>query len=420
MKRLSSFFLSKVLHKKVYNELNEFVGKLWDIYVSTDLGMPRAIAYQIKNGSEISNCEFKHINFYENEDKIIIKCEGIRDIMLQKYSYLLSKHLLDKQIVDINGKELVRVNDLRITEMAGEYRVVAVDTGVLALGRRLGVEKFIKRLCEKFNKRIEDSLIVWDNVESLEMVSKNLKLSVPYKKLSKLHPADLADIVEDMDVNYRKKVFESLDKDLAADTLEEIEPDMQVDIFQNLSQMKKSEVLQNMPNDGIADMLYEVDEETADKILLNMKKEDADEVKSLMNYKEETVGSIMNTDFISFNINIRVDETIDILRKMNPDDEVSNYIYVTDFENKIQGVVSLKELLLSDSESKLKDIMESNVEKVRHKDNIDEAIEICTKYNLLSLPVVDDNDRLCGIVIMNDIVTEILVPSWRKKLKKVV
>ena len=128
----------------------------------------------------------------------------------------------------------------------------------------------------------------------------------------------------------------------------------------------------------------------------------------------------MNTDFISFNINIRVDETIDILRKMNPDDEVSNYIYVTDFENKIQGVVSLKELLLSDSESKLKDIMESKVEKVRHKDNIDEAIEICTKYNLLSLPVVDDNDRLCGIVIMNDIVTEILVPSWRKKLKKVV
>ncbi|WP_446898363.1 magnesium transporter [Clostridium sp. LBM24168] len=420
MKRLSSFFLSKVLHKKVYNELNEFVGKLWDVYVSTDLGMPRAIAYQIKNGSEISNCEFKNINFYENEDKVIIKCEGIRDIMLQKYSYLLSKHLLDKQIVDINGKELVRVNDLRITEMAGEYRVVAVDTGVLALGRRLGIEKFIKKLSEKFHKKIEDSLIVWDNVESLEMVNKNLKLSVPYKKLSKLHPADLADIVEDMDINYRKKVFESLDEDLAADTLEEIEPDMQVDIFQNLSQVKKSEVLQNMPNDEIADMLDEVDEETADKILLNMKKEDADEVKSLMNYKEETVGSIMNTDFISFNINISVEETIDILKKINPDDEVSNYIYVTDFENRIEGVASLKDLILSSSDSKLKDIMESNVEKVSHNDNISEAIEICTKYNLLSLPVVDDNDKLCGIVIMNDIVTEILVPGWRKKLKKVV
>jgi CBS domain-containing protein/sporulation protein YlmC with PRC-barrel domain len=400
MKKLSSFFLSKVLHKKVYNELNEFVGKLWDIYVSTDLGMPRAIAYQIKNGSEISNCEFKNINFYEDGDKIIIKGEGLRDIMLQKYSYLLSKHLLDRQIVDINGKKLVRVNDLRITEMAGEYRVVAVDVGVLAIARRLGIEKLIKKLSEKFNKKLEDSLIVWDSVESLEMVSKNLKLSVPYKKLSKLHPADLADIVEDMDVNYRKRVFENLDKDLAADTLEEIESDMQVDILENLSQDKKSEVLKNMPNDEIADMLDEVDNETAWNILLNMDKGDADEVRSLMDYKEETVGSIMNTDFISFNINITVGQTIDILKQANPDDEVCHYIYVTDSMGKIEGVVSLKNLILSNSNSKLKDIMSSSIEKINHNKNIEEAIEICTKYNLLSIPVVDDEEKLCGIVIM--------------------
>jgi CBS domain-containing protein/sporulation protein YlmC with PRC-barrel domain len=420
MKKLSSFFLSKVLHKKVYNELNEFVGKLWDIYVSTDLGMPRAIAYQIKNGSEISNCEFKNINFYEDGDKIIIKGEGLRDIMLQKYSYLLSKHLLDRQIVDINGKKLVRVNDLRITEMAGEYRVVAVDVGVLAIARRLGIEKLIKKLSEKFNKKLEDSLIVWDSVESLEMVSKNLKLSVPYKKLSKLHPADLADIVEDMDVNYRKRVFENLDKDLAADTLEEIESDMQVDILENLSQDKKSEVLKNMPNDEIADMLDEVDNETAWNILLNMDKGDADEVRSLMDYKEETVGSIMNTDFISFNINITVGQTIDILKQTNPDDEVCHYIYVTDSMGKIEGVVSLKNLILSNSNSKLKDIMSSSIEKINHNKNIEEAIEVCTKYNLLSIPVVDDEEKLCGIVIMNDLVEKILIPNWRKKLKKVV
>lgn len=419
MKRLSSFFLSKVLHKKVYNELNEFVGRLWDIYVETDLGMPRAIAYQIKNGSEISNCEFKNINFFQDGNKIIIKCEGIRDIILQKYSYLLSKHLLDRQIVDINGKKLVRVNDLTITEMAGEYRVVAVDTGVLALGRRLGIENLMKKCMERFHKKVEDSLIIWNNVQSLEMVTKSLKLSVPYKKLFKLHPADLADILEDMDVNYRKKVFESLDKDLAADTLEEIEPDLQVDILENLSQTKISEVLCNMPNDEIADMLDEVDRETALKILLNMKKTDAEEVMALMHYKEETAGSMMNTDFISFNINLTVKETIDILKQMNPDDEVSHYIYVTDFEGKIQGVLSLKDLILSQVDSKLKDIMTSNVENINHNENIDKAIEVCTKYNFLSLPVVDDNNKLCGIVIMNDIVEEILIPCWKKGQKKV-
>ncbi|MBP2032440.1 CBS domain-containing protein/sporulation protein YlmC with PRC-barrel domain [Clostridium algifaecis] len=420
MKRLSSFFLSKVLHKKVYNELNEFVGKLWDIYVATDLGMPRAIAYQIKNGSEISNCEFKNINFFQDGNKVIIKGEGIRDIMLQKYSYLLSKHLLDKQIVDINGKKLVRVNDLTITEMAGEYRVVAVDTGVLAIGRRLGIENLMKKCMKTFHKKVEDSLIIWNNVQSLEMVTKNLKLSISYKKLSKLHPADLADILEDMDVNYRKKVFESLDKDLAADTLEEIEPNLQVDILENLSQSKISEVLCNMPNDEIADMLDETDKDTAFKILFNMKKKDAEEVISLMHYKEKTAGSMMNTDFISFNINLTVKETIDVLRQMRPDDEVSHYIYVTDFEGKIQGVLSLKDLILSSPESKLKDIMTSDVENINHNENIDKAIEICTRYDFLSLPVVDDNNKLCGIVIMHDIVEEILIPCWKKREKKVV
>jgi len=419
MKKLSSFFLSKVLHRKIYDEFNESIGKLCDIYVTTEGGMPRAIGYQLKKDGELINCEFRHIAFYEDDEKIIIKGEGVREIILQKYSYLLSKHLLDRQIVDINGKKLVRVNDLRIAEIAGEFRVVAVDTGVLALGRRLGAESLVKNFYKLFNKKPADSLIVWDNVESLEMLNDNLKLAVPYKKLSKLHPADLADILEDMDINYRKKVFESLDQNLAADILEEIEPDIQADILQNLSQAKRDELLDNMPNDEIADILDEVDEETAERILLNMEKEDADEVRSLMEYEEETVGSIMNKDFISFNISITVEETIELLREIKPEDEVCHYIYITDEQERLQGVVSLKDLLLSNSQNKLREIMTSNITMINDNENIDEAIEVCVKYDLLSLPVVDDKERLCGIVIMHDIVEEILIPTWRKRFKKV-
>lgn len=419
MKKLSSLFLSKVLHRKIYDEFNESIGKLCDIYVTTEGGMPRAIGYQIKKDGELINCEFKHIAFYEDDEKIIIKGEGVREIILQKYSYLLSKHLLDRQIVDINGKKLVRVNDLRIAEIAGEFRVVAVDTGVLALGRRLGAEDLVKNLYKLFNKKPADSLIVWDNVESLEMLNDNLKLSIPYKKLSKLHPADLADILEDMDINYRKKVLESIDQNLAADILEEIEPDIQADILENLSQAKRDELLDNMPNDEIADILDEVDEETAERILLNMEKEDADEVRSLMEYEEETVGSIMNKDFISFNISITVEETIELLRETKPEDEVSHYIYITDEQERLQGVVSLKDLLLSNHHSKLREIMNTNITMINDNENIDEAIEVCVKYDLLSLPVVDDEEKLCGIVIMNDIVEEILIPTWRKRFKKV-
>lgn len=420
MEKLFSFFLSKFLYRKVYDEFGDSIGKLHDIYVTTEEGYPRVIGYKIKKDGEMLNYEFKNIGFFENDGKILIKCSGAREIMLRKYSYLLSKHLLDKQIVDINGKKLVRVNDLRLAEIAGEIRVIAVDTGVVALGRRLGIENTMKKLYKTFKKSQEDSLIMWDNVESLEMVNDNLKLSIPYMKLSKLHPADLADILEDMDINYRNRVFESLDENLAADTLEEIDPEIQADILASLSQSKRMEVLDNMPNDEIADILDDVDEETAERILLNMEKEDAEEVRSLLKYTEENVGSFMNKDFISFNINISAVETIELLREIQPEEEVVHYIYIVDENEKLQGVISLRDLIMASSDKKLREIMNDDITSVKDSDDVEEAIEMAVKYDLLSLPVVDSEDRLCGIMIMNDIVEEILIPSWRRRIKKVV
>lgn len=418
MKRLTSFFLSDVLYTKVFDEDGDFLGRLWDIYVTTEEGLPRAIGYKIKKNSESVNCEFKSIDFIEDSGKISIKVREARDIIVRKYSYLLSKHLLDKQIVDINGKKLVRVNDLRIAEIAGELRVIAVDTGVMALGRRLGIEKAIKAFYNMINRKPLDSIVMWDSVESLEMVSDNLKLSVPYQKLSKLHPADLADILEEMDANYRKRVFESLDENLAADTLEEIEPDIQADILENMNSLKRTEVLDNMPNDEIADILDEVDEETAEKILLNMEKEDADEVRVLMEYEDETAGSIMNKDFIAFNINITAQETIDLLREMKPENEVAYYIFIVDESEKLQGIVSLRDLVVSSPQNKLRELMDMDIVKVKDSDTIDEAVETAVKYDLLSLPVVDDEDKLCGVIIMNDIIEDIFVPNWRKNLRR--
>ncbi len=419
MERLVSFFLSKVLYKKVYDEDGDVLGKLWDAYVTTEDGYPKIIGYKVKTASEMISCEFRHINFYKVDGKIEIKVKDAKEIIPRDYSYLLSKHLLDKQIVDINGKKLVRVNDLRISEIAGELRVVAVDTGVMALGRRLGVENALKGIYSFMNKKASDSLIMWDNVESLEMVNDNLKLAVPYKKLSKLHPADLADILEEMDVNYRNKVFESLDENLAADTLEEIEPEIQADILEAMSHSKAAEVLDSMPNDEIADILDEVDEETAEKILMNLEKEDADEVRTLMEYEEETVGSIMNKDFICFNVNISTQETIELLRELKPEAEVAYYIYLIDDKEKLQGVVSLRNLVVAPPSSKLKEIMDDSVIKVRDYESIEDSIETAVKYNLLSLPVVDENNKLCGIVIMSDIIDEVLMPTWRRSSKKV-
>lgn len=416
MKKVNSFFLSQILHNNVYDEYGD-IGKLSDIYVTNEELYPKAIGYIIKKGGEYFNYEFRNIDIYKNEEngKLKVSVKGVKDIIPRKYSYLLSKNLLDKPIVDINGKKLVKVNDLRIAELSGELKVVAVDTSRLAFARRYKIDGVYKFICSILNKKAEESLIIWDNVESIDL-GEDLKLSVSYKKLSKLHPADIADILEDMDSEYRHKVFESLEENLAADTLEEIEPQYQADILESLSISKTAEVLENMPNDEIADLLDEVDEKTKEKILINLEKEDADEVEALLRYKDEEAGSLMNKDYISFDINITCEETIELLRQLKPEDEVAYYIYITD-DDKLKGVVSLKDIILADKDKYLKDIMLSDIIKVRDNDSLEKAVDLAIKYNLLSLPLVDKEDKLTGIIVLSDIIDEVLLPVWKRKFR---
>ena len=414
MQRLSVFLFTSILGRKIYDEFDDVLGELKDIYVTTEQGYPRVIGYKVKRDGVTFHYEFRSILFYNVDNKVKIMTRGSKEILPRTYSYLLSRNLLDKKIVDINGKQ---VDDLRIAEIAGEYRVIAVETGPLAKFRRMNCQGLGKFFYKVLNKDFEDKVIMWDDVESLEMVNKNLQISVPYKKLSTLHPADLADILENLDASSRKQIFESLDEDLAADTLEEIEPEYKSSIIKGLSEAKAVEVLENMPNDEIADILDELDDDEREKILVNLETEDAEEVKELLKYEEETIGSIMSKDFISFNLDITVGEIIDILRESNPEDEELNSIFIKDEEERVIGVIELKDLILNDSKVKVKEIMDENINILKHNEDIDEAVEIAAKYDLLAIPVVDNNDVLIGVVNTHDLIDEVLYPIWKKKNK---
>ena len=173
-----------------------------------------------------------------------------------------------------------------------------------------------------------------------------------------------------------------------------------------------------MPNDEIADILDELDDDEREKILVNLEKEDADEVKELLSYEDEAVGSIMSTDFISFNLDITVGEIIDILREMEELEEDELYrIYITDEGDRILGDISQLDLILNKPNVKVKDIMNENINVIRHDINIDEAIEIAAKYDLLAIPVIDEEDKLIGAVNTHDLIDEILYPVWKKKIK---
>ena len=417
MKRLSVLLFTSILGKKIYDEFDEVLGVLKDIYVTTDEGYPRVIGYKVKRDGSTFHYEFRSVVFYQSENRVKIMTRGSKEILPRRYSYLLSENLLDKKIVDINGKQVVRVDDLRIAEIAGEYRVIAVETGPTARFRRIGLQGIGRFIYRSLHKDFEDKVLMWDDVESLEMINNNLQISVPYKKLSTLHPADLADILEDLDASSRKKIFESLDEDLAADTLEEIDPEYKGSIIKDISEAKAAELLENMPSDEIADILDDLDDEEREKILVNLETEDANEVKELLKYDDETIGSIMSKDFISFNLDITIGEIIEILRETEPEDEQLNSIFITDEDERVIGVLTLKDLIFNSPETKAREVMNENTNVIRHFVDVDEAIEIVSKYDLLSIPVVDDDDILIGEVNTHDLIDEFLYPLWKKKNK---
>lgn len=414
MKRLSIFLYTSILNRKIYDEFDDVLGELKDVYVTTEEGYPRIIGYKVKRDGYISHYEFRNIFFYQGDNKVKIKTKGSKEILPRTYTYLLSENLLDKKIVDINGKKVVSVDDLRIAEIAGEYRVVAVETGMDAKSRRMKFPTIGKLLYKTLNKDYEDKVLMWDDVESLELADNSLKLSVPYKKLSTLHPADLADIIENLDAISRKQIFESLDEDLAADTLEEIEQEYKGSIIKDLSDSKTAELLENLPSDEIADILDGLDEEEREKILINLEEEDAEEVKELLQYEDETVGSLMSKEFLSLNLDVTVRELIEIIREMEIEEEDIYNVYITDSEDRIQGILTLNDLLINNGDKRVKEIMDREFNYLRDDARIEECVELICKYDLLTLPIVDSREKIIGVVKNHDLIDEILYPIWKK------
>lgn len=421
MKRLLSVYLSSIIGNKLYDADSNTMGKIIDLAVINDEQLPRVVALKIKRkDGNIRSLGFDFMDIYEQDNgRLHISCKSVTEFNDNNVIYL-SKGLLDKQIVDINGRKVVRVNDLKLAEISGALKVIGVDVGFNGLLRRLGVARPAAGVAKLFNKNTNETLITWDNVEPLKLDTDKLTLSVPYKKLSKLHPADIADILESLDVKYRNEVFQALDDETAANTLEEIDPEIQADILESLNEDRASNILDNMDNDEIADILDDMEEGRVEKLLDHMEKEDADEIRALMDYEDTTVGSIMTTEFISFSPGLTVEETIKELRELHPASDIAYYLYVVDGLRRLLGVVSLRDLIVSKPEVKLSEIMDPDVISIKDTDSLEEVTELITKYDLLTVPVINDKNVMVGMAILGDIVDEVLLPRWKRRLKKAV
>jgi len=327
----------------------------------------------------------------------------------------LSRDLLDKQIVDTDGAKIVRVNDLQLSEVEGQLRLVGADVGFRGLLRRIGAESLAERLVRIAGQKLPRGIIPWHLVEPLERPEANVRVSVPRTKLALLHPADIADIVEEMTVDERRAVFEQLDPETAAEALAEVEPEMQASIVSDLDEERAADILEEMAPDEATDLLQDLPEERREELVDLMEKDEAHDVEELLTYPEDSAGGIMTTDFVAFPADLTAGQAIDRLRDLRPDPELTYYLYVVDAQGRLDGVVSLRDLVVAKPSTALTEIMDPHVLAVDGASPKEEVASLIAKYDLLALPVVDARRKLLGTVTVDDVVELILPRGWKKR-----
>lgn len=408
----TTYFLSPIIGKPVYSESGEELGKLDDLVVDVEAVRPRIVGVRLRTeeGFQIFECD--RLDVDKQKDTHSLHINNARSNQgLTEHHWLAVKDIWDKQIVDIDGKKVVRVNDLRLAQLSTGTYIVAVDVGFGGLLRRLGVANLLRFF---IGRQPHSDLILWDDVQTVDLAHTGIHLSTKTSKLHTLHPSDLADILEDLDRKTATAVFASLNNEHAADVLEELEPDAQVDMMESMTVEKAADVLERMPADEAADVLDELSEEKAHEILEEMEPESSEEVRDLLEYPDNTVGSIMITDFISFSAGMSVEDVLSELRALKPGEDIINYLYVLDKKGKLAAVVSLRDLVVSEPGVTLEQIMDKQVTFVKDTDRIETLGEMLTKYSLLALPVVDEGMNLVGIGMIDDVVAKLLRTKRRR------
>jgi sporulation protein YlmC with PRC-barrel domain len=322
---------------------------------------------------------------------------------------LLKRDLLDQQIIDVHGRKVVRVNDVEIDATPINSHVtlavLAVDVGARGAIRRLAkgvVPSFtLRALLEKIPPRV----IPWQYVDLIETdPARRVKLKIAYEGLSKMHPADIADIVEDLPPAEQKAVFEALDEEVAAEALEEIDPDVQVSIVESLPSERAADIVEEMDPDAAADLLGELPEDFSGEILKEMEPEERQEVTQLLEFGERTAAGRMTTEFVAVDENGVVDDAIEALKTFEGSREAVATIYLTGPGHRLVGAVPLVKIAISSPAAQLS-LLSEPYNACSPDTPDDEVAAIFDKYNLVTLAVVDAQGRLAGIITADDVIS---------------
>lgn len=413
-------FSSEIINKPVLDPKGEDLGRVKDLAIVKGDPLPLVSMLVIVKKKKYFRLPWADLNIF---NKKIISSRTYRDNLIpyefSEEDLLVVRDILDKQIVDANGAKVVRVNDIKLEGYQDNAILIAVDVGMRGILRRLGIERGSEEFLSMFKTSLPYNLISWNYIQPLRPKLNAITLTVPRQILSELHPADIADIISQVSREEGAHLFRDLDIETAAEALSELKPEMQADIINAMDTEKAADIIEEMPPDEAADILSDLPTEKAKELLENIEKEEAEDIQELLEHDEDTAGGLMTNDYIAYSPLMTVQEASERFKVNAREVENVYYIYVLDKEEKLIGVTSLKAMLLAEPDCLLADIMETNLKTVSPGEDDMDAAAIISKYNLLALPVVDENGYMHGIITVDDIIDMLLPPDAKKKRRKI-
>ncbi|HEC97944.1 MAG TPA: CBS domain-containing protein [Nitrospirae bacterium] len=414
-------FLSEILKKPILDLKGDNLGTLRDIIIVKGEPLPvmkSLIVLRKKKKKFLVPWETMSI-FNKRVMASTLNSDELARYEPSDEDLLAVRDILDKQIVDATGAKVVRVNDIKLEGFEGKAILVAVDVGMRGILRRLGIERQGNEFFKLFRIELPHNLISWTYIQPLEPKLKTIALTVPRQMLANLHPADIAEIISSVSREEGTSLFTDLDLKTAAETLSELEPDVQASIITEMEPEKASDIIEEMPPDEAADILGDLPTEKMKALLESIDQEDAEDIQELLEHEENTAGGLMTNEFIAYEPEIKVSEAIERFKRDAAEIETIYYIYIIYPDEKLIGVLSLRELILADPGKNLLDLMVTNLKTLKPEDNENVVAAAISKYNLAAIPVVDNDNELLGIVTMDDIIDRILPPKAKRKRKKV-
>lgn len=417
--RVDYTYLSNLLGKKVHSDQGLPLGKIRDLVVNVDAPQPEAMMLVLQRfwSRERQSAPWETVDRIIPAGVVLKGGAALQPLPLKQSlpssHILLKDFLLDKQIVDVHGAKVERVNDLQFVKSDGRLLLFQVDVGLRGLLRRLGFENAVARFFKWFfDYDLKEKFISWHYVQPLSDPDR-LKLEIPQSKLADLHPADLADIIEDMDVHERAAMVESLNEEVVADVMEEMDPKVQVSIIRGLEPEKAADILEEMSPDEAADLIADLPHDTVRDIFEEMDDKYQEQVKDLLAHEEDEAGGLMTTEFMALPPDKTIVDALAYIRQHADEVDVIYYIYVVDKDGKLLGVVNLRELLSHEIFTPLERIMTSRLITAKIDEEAEELADMFAKYGFRAIPVLDDESHIKGVIRFKALL-DILAPHLGK------